>query len=95
MDERHRVDALRHARSTIRLLERVTSQRPDPVARRETLSNVEVIQSRLEHLGSSLGSALAAPLRQARAAADGQQLGLAFAYMKRVRDLLENADPSR
>jgi hypothetical protein len=92
MDERYRVDALRYAQFTIRLLERVPDQRVDPVARREALSNIEVIQSRLDHLSPALSDALSAPLRDARNAAEGQQLGLTLACMERVRDLLDQAE---
>jgi hypothetical protein len=92
MDLRYLVDARRYAESTIGLLRNVPQQRPDPIAQRDAMNNIGVIQSRLEHLDSPLRASLAQPLQKALAAAQEGQLGLTLAYMEGVRELLKPAE---
>jgi hypothetical protein len=56
------------------------------------VQNIGVIQSRLDHLAPQLRDALKRPLEQALVAAQSSQLGLALAYLEKVRDLLDGSD---
>ncbi|MFL5385003.1 MAG: hypothetical protein ACJ8GN_20985 [Longimicrobiaceae bacterium] len=92
MDHRYLVDARRYSDSTIGLLRNVPQQRPDPIAQRDAVSNLGVIQSRLEHLDPALRDLLAEPLQEALAAAQAGQLGLTLAYMESVQKVLKAAE---
>lgn len=83
-----RENARRYAESTIRLLEALPHQRPDLVAQRDAKNNIEVIQSRLEHLEAALRDPLAIILENALLAAKNSQLGLTLAYVEQARDIL-------
>ena len=92
MDDSYRQDVLNYAESTLRLLAQVPNQHPDPTAKRDVLSNIKVMQSRLDHLSPKLRAAISPLLQQAWDAAEGNQLGLAMTHVKGVRKEVESVN---
>jgi hypothetical protein len=68
--------------STIRLLESVPGQRPDPVVQNEAENKIVIVQHNLRDYDHASGLALKEALRGARTAIQTGHLGLALAYMR-------------
>lgn len=78
-----------YIQSTIRLLESVPNQRPDPIAQTEAEDKIRTIEDSLRDYDRGSAGSLIDAVRGARTAVRNSELGLALAYMRRAAEEID------